>query len=659
MLGFFEKPNWWETQYGIDYSSVNIAMWQDIEEGIIRQGDRKTVAQNKTNLFARPELVNKFLPVDKYGYLRAPAEIATTGSTSIDLVWNNRRAHNLVITDQFYDENGSSNLPNGVTATAGSGISFRIAFDADGWDLYSKGFDSFLTSNVYVTNSNIDKSFQFTNYSFDQLGNSQIIFDQSITSNDQTNAPTGNTFIGVSVTGTPITTPKSSTSFNDQQEWHENKYYRRDDEEIGTYVIEPKHAGITSWNTSEHSPIVGWSFDNIPVYGPYGYENPLDSTSSIISIKSSYELKSGTRPSGPGGAYTGEYVEDYTWNSALAGQNGYANRFNMRYGVTPESPIVPIYYYVATYYNNAPQFPFVIGGVKDNASDVTWAGKYYSAVTEPEKNNLGTITETGQIAVLQSVGNLVTTNGRGVNLNSNNWRFGDGAPVENAWKYSSDYPFAVVESLMLSKPGKFATVFADPTNVEAPLYEPYKIINKTDRSIWNCCDADHFKIHGENDEQGNFITNSGYTQFIHSWLTFQGLNTTTDFAEKLRKVNVKLAHRLEGFSDKDTMILRSDQFSSTGTSQSLVIPEENFKLAVHSSPYKERNFYSGVMVQKVNNGYKVRGYDKNLGYFNTLKLNKFGATSEFEVGGEAVEYVIWEPNVSYSKGTIVSYQNRY
>ena len=660
MLGFFEKPTWWNSQYGTDFSSNNDAMWQDLEAGIIRQGPRENIGFTGKNIFARPNLVNGFLPVDKYGNLKAPAEIASTGSTSIGTIWNNRREHNLVITDQFYDSTGSNNLPNGVNATAGTGISYRIAFDVDGWDLYSKGFDSFLTSNVYITNSNIEKSFQLTNYSFDQLGNSQIIFDQSVTSASGDYTSLGNTFVGISVTGTPITTPKSENSFNSDSEWFENKYYRNEQDKIGTYFIEPEHAGLSEWSTTEHSPIVGWSFDNIPIYGPYCYSNPMDSTSAITNIKSSYQIKAGTRPSGPGGAYTGEYVEDYTWNSALGSQNEYADRFNMRYGVTPESPIIPIYYYVATINDSGnPMFPFVFGGVKNVASDVTWAGKYYSAVTEAEKNNLGTVTETGQISVLASIGTVSDNSASGINLTGNDWRFGDGAPVENAWKYSSDYPFAVVEGLMLSKPGKFATVFADPTNVESPKFETYKVINKTDRTNWNFKDKSHFRIHGEYDESGNIITNSGYTQFIHSWLTFQGLNTTTDFAEKLRKVNVKLAHRLEGFSDKDTMILRSDQFSSTGTSQSLVIPDENYELVVHSSPYKERNFYSGVMIQKVSNGYKVRGYDKNLGYFNTLKLNKFGDTSELEVGGEAVEYTIWEPSVAYQKGTIVSYQNRY
>ena len=45
------------------------------------------------------------------------------------------------------------------------------------------------------------------------------------------------------------------------------------------------------------------------------------------------------------------------------------------------------------------------------------------------------------------------------------WRYSDGAPVENAWKYSENYPFAVAEGLLLGQPAQFATQFADPTKL--------------------------------------------------------------------------------------------------------------------------------------------------------------------------------------------------
>jgi len=118
---------------------------------------------------------------------------------------------------------------------------------------------------------------------------------------------------------------------------------------------------------------------------------------------------------------------------------------------------------------------------------------------------------------------------------------------------------------------------------------------------------------------GSFVTNIGYTQFINSWLAFQGLTINNSFAYKLRTLNVKLGHRMAGFIDKDTMVLRTDQYSSTGNATSLIIPQENINVQVHSSPYKTRNFYSGVIIEKTELGYKVRGFDKNFGYFLTLE----------------------------------------
>ena len=42
----------------------------------------------------------------------------------------------------------------------------------------------------------------------------------------------------------------------------------------------------------KHSPILGWSFDGYPVYGPYGYSNPASSNSAIKRMKSSFRVRS-------------------------------------------------------------------------------------------------------------------------------------------------------------------------------------------------------------------------------------------------------------------------------------------------------------------------------------------------------------------------------
>ena len=41
----------------------------------------------------------------------------------------------------------------------------------------------------------------------------------------------------------------------------------------------------------DHSPIIGWAFDGNPIYGPYGYSDPTDQSSSITRLNTSYSLK--------------------------------------------------------------------------------------------------------------------------------------------------------------------------------------------------------------------------------------------------------------------------------------------------------------------------------------------------------------------------------
>ena len=104
----------------------------------------------------------------------------------------------------------------------------------------------------------------------------------------------------------------------------------------------PQTVGLTSWSTTAHSPIVGWAFDGLPIYGPYSYTDRLDNTSAIKRIDSSYSLSTTIRTT-VGGAPTGEFVEDYVYDSAT----GDLDEFNSRYGVTPEFPS-GTRYYVAT-----------------------------------------------------------------------------------------------------------------------------------------------------------------------------------------------------------------------------------------------------------------------------------------------------------------------
>lgn len=107
--------------------------------------------------------------------------------------------------------------------------------------------------------------------------------------------------------------------------------------------------GLVADAGESHSPLVGFAADGFPVYARNGYADPSNPSSGITTLRSSYRVREGTRPDGPGGAFDGQYVGDYEWVPGL----GDLDVNNGRVGVTPEYP-AGTYYYVLT-----DGFPFI------------------------------------------------------------------------------------------------------------------------------------------------------------------------------------------------------------------------------------------------------------------------------------------------------------
>jgi len=95
--------------------------------------------------------------------------------------------------------------------------------------------------------------------------------------------------------------------------------------------------------------LLGYAADGFPIYGPQGPTDPNDLKSPLKRLTSSFRVKAGTRPSGPGGNYDGTFVQDWEF---VAG-HGDLDACNGRTGLTPEFP-AGTYYYVLT-----SEFPFI------------------------------------------------------------------------------------------------------------------------------------------------------------------------------------------------------------------------------------------------------------------------------------------------------------
>jgi len=109
-----------------------------------------------------------------------------------------------------------------------------------------------------------------------------------------------------------------------------------------------------------HSPIIGWAYDGNPIYGSYGYSNPLDKNSSVKKLESGYKLDQNNVYNRPITFNSGFFVEDYKFDNS-----GDLDIFNGRYCVTPEFPN-GVYAYFATiqsdlFGNFNGQFPYFIG----------------------------------------------------------------------------------------------------------------------------------------------------------------------------------------------------------------------------------------------------------------------------------------------------------
>ncbi len=131
-----------------------------------------------------------------------------------------------------------------------------------------------------------------------------------------------------------------------------------------------------------HSPILGWSFDGYPIYGPYGYSDTTNANSAIKRLKSSFQLRTITQRTtlptwalshhtgvsqqlsasqyGPDVSDTfpvGRYVEDFDFVSGA----GDLDQYNGRFAVTPEYPHGTYAYYVTINDDGSPAFPYIIG----------------------------------------------------------------------------------------------------------------------------------------------------------------------------------------------------------------------------------------------------------------------------------------------------------
>jgi hypothetical protein len=104
--------------------------------------------------------------------------------------------------------------------------------------------------------------------------------------------------------------------------------------------------------------LIGYAADGFPIYSSRAHKDANDAASGLVEMKSSYRLKSGVRPDGPGGKYDGTFTRDFEYVPGA----GDLDECNGRMGITPEFPEGTYYYALTTDY---PFIPRMLKGEPD------------------------------------------------------------------------------------------------------------------------------------------------------------------------------------------------------------------------------------------------------------------------------------------------------
>jgi hypothetical protein len=215
------------------------------------------------------------------------------------------------------------------------------------------------------------------------------------------------------------------------------------------------------------------------------------------------------------------------------------------------------------------------------------------------------------------------------NFNSNNfrksWVAGDDGPVENAWRTSSSYPFAIMRLLALTRPAEFFSLFADRDLYKFDVEYQQYLYNQRYR-----LDANGIQIYG------NGTSKASYINWIVDFNRQSGINSTDALTAELKNLDVRLCYRLASFSAKNLLGIYAERSSPNSSNASLLIPDDSYNLLFYKNVPFAQLTYSSVIVQSTSSGWAVYGYSLTQPYFDILQSQVNGNLATVSAGGTSV-----------------------
>lgn len=207
------------------------------------------------------------------------------------------------------------------------------------------------------------------------------------------------------------------------------------------------------------------------------------------------------------------------------------------------------------------------------------------------------------------------------------WVFGDGAPVESAWRRSSTYPFVIQKLIALTRPAKYFATGIDRDRYRfEPEFEQFLFDSRSR------LDFTELNTYGQGDPQHS------YFNWVADYEKQLGEVDQDCVSDCFSNIDVRLCYRLAGFTDKQYLRLFAENFTPNTQNSSLLVPEESYQLLLYKNEPDARISFSSVIVQVDNNGWTVWGNSSARPYFEITQSIPNGNFSTLTVNETSVRY---------------------
>ncbi len=202
------------------------------------------------------------------------------------------------------------------------------------------------------------------------------------------------------------------------------------------------------------------------------------------------------------------------------------------------------------------------------------------------------------------------------------WKIGDIGPAEYSVLINSVWPWIINKLLYLAEPAEYCTKAWDTINVNRTKANLKQLVFKDTNKRKQLKD---FKFYSDT----SIVY--GYQSWIYSYLLSEGKSYTEIISDVFKTTSTALGYKVGGFIDKDFTAI-ADSYSTTRTTNSIFIPEENKTVALYNGYSEGLRVYSGIKITLTETGYSVSGYDSFDSTFRIIPCIKDGVYETIEVG---------------------------